>query len=236
MAWYSWMFIVSALVGAMAVRQSLTAAHSDRTDATDLSNIGLLVRVHLDLDHLLDAACADDHRHADIEVVDPVLAGQVGGAGQQPALVLEIALGHLDGRGRRRVEGRAGLQQRHDLRTAVAGALHDRVQPLLRGPAHLDQIRQRNAGHGRVAHQRHHGVAVAAQHERGHVLDRDLELLGQKIAEARAVEHAGHAHHLVPAAKPVTFCIAQTIASSGLVMTMTKASGAYCLMLLADAS
>ena len=31
--------------------------------------------------------------------------------------------------------------------------------------------------------------------------------------------------------RPVTFCIAQTIASSGLVMTMTKASGAYCLML-----
>ena len=30
---------------------------------------------------------------------------------------------------------------------------------------------------------------------------------------------------------PVTFCIAQTIASSGLVMTMTKACGAYFLML-----
>ena len=34
---------------------------------------------------------------------------------------------------------------------------------------------------------------------------------------------------------PVTFCIAQTIASSGLVMTMTKASGAVLLDVLADA-
>ena len=34
---------------------------------------------------------------------------------------------------------------------------------------------------------------MAAEHEGGDVLDRDLELLGQEIAEARTVEHAGHA-------------------------------------------
>ena len=34
---------------------------------------------------------------------------------------------------------------------------------------------------------------MAAEHEGGDVLDRDLEFLGQEIAEARAVEHAGHA-------------------------------------------
>ena len=136
--------------------QSLTASHSDFTDGHRLVEHGLLVGVQLDLDDLLDAAFADDHRHADIEILDAVLAGQVRGAGQQAALVLEVALGHLDRRGGRGVEGRAGLEQADDLGAAVARALDDRVQPLLGGPAHLDQIGQRDAGHGRVAHQRHH--------------------------------------------------------------------------------
>ena len=34
---------------------------------------------------------------------------------------------------------------------------------------------------------------MAAEHEGGDVLDRDVHLLGQEMAEARAVEHAGHA-------------------------------------------
>ena len=96
-----------------------------------------------------------------------------------------------------RVEGRAGLQQVDDLAAALAGALDDRVEPRLRRPAHLDEVGQRNAGDRRIAHQRHHVVAVAAEHEGGDVLDRDVELLGEEIAEARRVEHAGHADHLV---------------------------------------
>src|SRR4029077_4348576 len=44
-----------------------------------------------------------------------------------------------------------------------------------------------------IADQRHHGVAMTAEHEAGDILDRDAELLGEEIAEARAVEHAGHA-------------------------------------------
>jgi hypothetical protein len=42
-------------------------------------------RVQLDLDDLLDAAGANHARHADIEVVDAILAGQVRGAGQDAA-------------------------------------------------------------------------------------------------------------------------------------------------------
>ncbi len=34
---------------------------------------------------------------------------------------------------------------------------------------------------------------MAPEHEGGHVLDRHAELLRQEVAEARAVEHAGHA-------------------------------------------
>ena len=115
------------------------------------------------------------------------------GDGQQAALVLQVALGHLDRRGGGGVIGRAGLQQADDLCTAITRALHDLVDLLLGGPAHLDEVRHRNAGHCRVADERHHGVAVAAQHEGRHVLDGDIEFLGEEVAEARGVQHAGHA-------------------------------------------
>ncbi len=36
---------------------------------------------------------------------------------------------------------------------------------------------------------------MAAEHESGDVLDADPEFLGQEMAEARAIEHAGHADH-----------------------------------------
>ena len=38
---------------------------------------------------------------------------------------------------------------------------------------------------------------MAAEHERRDVLDRDAELGGQEVAEARRIEHAGHADHHV---------------------------------------
>ena len=79
----------------------------------------------------------------------------------------------------------------------LRGALDDFVDARLRRPAHLDQIGQRNAGDRRVADQRHHGVAMAAEHEGGDVFDRDVEFVGEEIAEARRVEHAGHADHLL---------------------------------------
>jgi hypothetical protein len=62
---------------------------------------------------------------------------------------------------------------------------------------HLDQIGQRNTGHRRILHQRHHGVAVAAEHEGGDVFHRDVEFVGEEIAEARGVQHARHADHLL---------------------------------------
>jgi hypothetical protein len=44
---------------------------------------------------------------------------------------------------------------------------------------------------------RHHGVAVAAEHEGGDVFDRDIEFVGEEITEARGIQHARHAHHLL---------------------------------------
>ncbi len=48
-------------------------------------------------------------------------------------------------------------------------------------------------GDRRVARQRHHRVAVAAEHERVHVLDRDVQLHRDERAHPRRVEHARHA-------------------------------------------
>src|SRR5438552_1827437 len=50
---------------------------------------GLLFAVERDLDDALDTAGADHDRDADIEVLDPVLAVEPGGAGQDALLVAQ---------------------------------------------------------------------------------------------------------------------------------------------------
>jgi hypothetical protein len=64
---------------------------------------------------------------------------------------------------------------------------------------------------------------MPAEHEGGDVFDRDVELVG-----AESSTPAMPTTFLC--GRPEAFCSAQTIASSGLVMQMTKASGAYFLM------
>ena len=121
--------------GAMLTQASQSAC--DRRDR--LVEHLLLGPVEVDLDDALDAAGADHHRHADIHVLDAVLARQMRRAGQHALLVLEIGSrpSAIAGGGRR-VEGRAGLQQADDLGAAVAGALRRSassfslvVQPIL---------------------------------------------------------------------------------------------------------
>ena len=87
---------------------------------------------------------------------------------------------------------------------------------------------------GRIVDHRHHRVAVAAEHEAGDVLDRDLELVGEEVAEARRCRARPPCRRPCGAAGPENSRSAQTIASSGLVMQMTKASGALRLDALAD--
>ena len=130
-------------------------------------------------------------------VAHAVLATEIGRAGQHATLILEVGFGHRDAGGGRGIKGRAGLEQVDDLAAALASALDHGVQTLLRRPAHLDEVGQRNAGDRGIAHRGDHVVAVAAEHEGGDVLDRDLELVGEEITEARGVQHAGHADDLV---------------------------------------
>ncbi len=67
----------------------------------------------------------------------------------------------------------------------------------MRDPAHLNEVWHGYAGDRCVARQRHHRIAVASQHEGGHILDGYVEFTRQEIAEAGAVEHARHADNLV---------------------------------------
>src|SRR6202166_656449 len=153
--------------------------------------------VELDLDDALDALGANHHRHADVKILDAVLAIEPGGAGQHTLLVEQIALRHGEAGRRGRVDRGAGLEQVDDFCAAIGGAFDDLVDARLRGPAHSHQIGHRDAGHRRIARQRHHAVAMAAKHEGGDVFHRDIELVGEEIAEARRVEDAGHADHLL---------------------------------------
>src|ERR1700687_2510443 len=95
-AWYSWMFIASAGGCRCAHLAGDVDQPPDRVDR--FVEFGLLVTVEADLDNALDTACADHHRHPDIEILDAVLPGQPRGAGQHPLLVAQIGLVHRDRR------------------------------------------------------------------------------------------------------------------------------------------
>ena len=71
---------------------------------------------------------------------------------------------------------------------------------------------------------------MAAEHEGGDVLDADTELLGEEMAETRAESSTPAMPTTMLCGRPENSRSAQTIASSGLVMQMTKASGACFLM------
>ena len=65
----------------------------------------LFFAIERDLDDALDAAGADHHRHANIEVPDAVLPGQQRGAGEYPLFVEQVGFGHRDRGARRRIKG-----------------------------------------------------------------------------------------------------------------------------------
>jgi hypothetical protein len=70
---------------------------------------------------------------------------------------------------------------------------------------------------------------VAAKHEGGDIFDRDIELFGEEVRK-RAESSTPAMPTTLFFGRPENFCSAQTIASSGLVMQMTNALGAYFLM------
>src|SRR5687768_4283356 len=102
----------------------------------------LLLARQLDLHDLFDAPRTQLHRHADVNVRQPVLPLQPGGAGQDPVAVAEDRLRHLDHGGRRSVERAPAAQELHDLPAPLSGPVDERFDPVPR-----QQVRERAAGH-----------------------------------------------------------------------------------------
>src|SRR5258706_10321778 len=103
LAWYSWMFIeLSYLRSETAddgadelfpeVRRDLLASvhQSLHRGGRFLKHVALRA-AHFDLDDPLDAFGSDHHRHADVKILDAVLAVEPGRARQDALLVAQIA-------------------------------------------------------------------------------------------------------------------------------------------------
>src|SRR5713101_2239723 len=140
----------------------------------------LLIGGELDLDDLLEAPGSQARRYAEEQIAVAILPVQGDGARQDPVLVEQDRLHHLDDGRRRGVVGAARLEQVDDLDAAVARALHDGVDLLIG-----EELGDRDAGDGRVARQRDHRVAVPAQNEGVGVGDRHPQGLGDEEAHAR---------------------------------------------------
>ena len=117
---------------------------SSCTDAGALREHGLFLGIELHLVDLLDAIAPQLHRHADEQPVDSVLAFEQRRAGQNLLLVLQNRLHHLDRRRRRSIVRAARLQILHDLRAAVARAIHNRRQPVGRNQLASAECRKRS--------------------------------------------------------------------------------------------
>src|SRR6201999_3899180 len=81
-----------------------------------------LARGEIALDDLLDATGADRGLDPEVDAADAVLAIDPGAGRDRLARVGDHRAGHAGRRGRRRVVGRTGLEQRDDLGAPVAGA------------------------------------------------------------------------------------------------------------------
>src|SRR5581483_5276041 len=99
----------------------------------------LLVVREVELDDLFDPARAELAGDAHVEAVDPVLALEIGGAGQDAPLVEHDRVDHLRGGRARRVPG-GGAHEVHELAAALRRALDHRPDRIVAG-----ELAQRDA-------------------------------------------------------------------------------------------
>ena len=121
-----------------------------------------LVLVEVELDDLLDAAAAQRRRHADVDVVDAVLAGRPCADGQHGMRVV-----HDRPRPWPRRRRWARSRRNRSSSSPTISAPPSRVRwKSCSSVGLVDQLGQRPAVDGRLARQRDHGVSVGAQRHR----------------------------------------------------------------------
>src|SRR5580698_10459566 len=76
----------------------------------------------------------------------------------------------------------------YDLSPAVAGPLHQALDRSL-----IHQLGDWYPSHRGIAWQRHHRVSMAAEHKRGYILHRHLQLFGNEGTETGRIENSSHA-------------------------------------------
>ena len=113
-----------------------------------------------DLDNLLDAPRSQFDGHAEIQISQAILTFQIGRTWQHTFLILHDRLDHLHHCRAGSIEGAATLEQIHDLATAIPCPLHKPVNGLL-----WQQVRNRDAGDGRITRQWYHRVTMPPQDE-----------------------------------------------------------------------
>ena len=156
-----------------------------------LDLLELLGGVHLEGQDLLDAAGPQNRRHSD-EIPLALLTGRdaelvlaIRGGRNDPLLVADNRLDHVDGAAGGRVES-AGAHQLDDLAPADFGAL-DGGRDLFGG----EQVADRNAVDAGKAREGNHVVAVAAEQHALDVFDADAEFHREEGLVAGDVERAG---------------------------------------------
>src|SRR5215210_5659832 len=121
-----------------------------------------------ELDDVFDARGAELDGDADEEVVQAVLALQVGRAREDALLVEKDGVYHLGcGRGRR-VESAPALEEADDLCPALTGAVHYSFDTIFR-----EKFRDRDPAYCGHARERDHRVPVPAEDEREDVANGD---------------------------------------------------------------
>ena len=176
-------------------RYAVRTPTTSRTAAADSSSTSRSSSFEVELDDLLDAARAELDRDAHVEAVDPVLALEVRGAREHALLVEHDRVDHLRRRGARRVPGRRA-EQVDDLAAALGAC----ARPSRRSGPRATSFVSGTPPTVVALDDRDHLVAVAAEHHRGHVLDRRARLPGDERREAGGVEDAGHRRRRAPSA------------------------------------
>src|SRR5215208_6423229 len=161
---------------------------ADRTGA--VVQVAHLFVCETKLDDVFDARGAELDGDADEEVAYPVLALQVGCAGEDTLLVEQDGVDHLGCGCGWRVKGATALEEADDLGSSLTGAVYYRLDPVFG-----EQLRDRDPAYSSHARQRDHGVPVTSEDEREDVAHGDAELVGDERAVAGRVEDSGHADH-----------------------------------------
>lgn len=125
----------------------------------------IIVIVEIDIDDEIKEIGEDKGRKEKINVIKEIMERKMGWERKEEIIVIEVGLRNMDGRWRRRVERREGIEKEKDLREEVKGEMDDIVEIVMDGKENIEEIRKRNEGKGRVERKRKNRIEVEKKKE-----------------------------------------------------------------------